>query len=74
MLEISLDSMLRMNKISTTLVLLSFSFIKLQVIQCFKSCKNVRILFLIIFTEETLSKKCNTAYHHLMNAQQGHVN
>ena len=57
MLEIILDSMLRLDKISITLVILSFSFRKLQVIQCFKSYKNARILFLIMSTEESLSKE-----------------
>ena len=53
MIEIILDSMLRLDKISITLVLLSFSFRKLQVSQCFKSCKNARNLFLIMFTKES---------------------
>ena len=57
MLEIILDLTLRLDKISITLVLLPFSFRKLQVIQRFKSCKNALILFLIMFAEESQSKE-----------------
>ena len=57
MSEIILDSMLRLDKISMTLVLLSFSFRKLLVIQCFKSCKKAPFLCLIMSTEKSLSKE-----------------
>ena len=43
MLEIILDLTLRLDKISITLVLPSFSFRKLQVIQCFKSCESTLV-------------------------------
>ena len=57
MLKIILDSTLQLDKILMTFVLLSFSFRKLKVIQCFKSCKNAIILLLIMSTEESLSKE-----------------
>ena len=64
---INLNLTLRLDKISVTLVLLSFSFKKLHVIQCFKSCKNDRIQFLIITQQSLSKKKKNIAYHQHMN-------
>ena len=58
-----LHSTLRLVKISMTLLLLSFSFRKYQVNQCFKFYKNARILFLIMSTEELLSKKQTKTLH-----------
>ena len=57
MIEIILDSIFRLDKISITLVILSFSFKKLQVIQFYKSSKNARIFLLIMSTEESPSKE-----------------
>ena len=57
MLEIILNSTLRLGKISITLVLLSFSFKKLQMIQCVKSSKNAQFFLSTVSAEESLSKE-----------------
>ena len=46
--KISLDSTFRLDKVLITSVFLSISFRKLQVIKCFRFCKNAQIMFLIM--------------------------
>ena len=55
--EIIMDSASQLDTTLITMILRTFSFRTLQVIQCFKCSKNARVLFLILSIEASLSKE-----------------